>query len=120
MDREKEIEALAHLIFECVDREFIDKFIEDENGDLASIQTVSIYSIAEHLLNNGYSKNADVWQGENEVRREAFIRVIDDIKAAVARLERLKGIGYADGIVIGLKRAIEIIIDLAKSLNIEV
>lgn len=53
-------EELAHDLVNLLGRETVDKFIEDENGDLATVQTYSLYLVAENLVKKGWRKPATV------------------------------------------------------------
>ncbi len=119
-DRDKQIEELAHEIFECIDRELIDKFIEDENGNLKSVQTVSIYSIAEHLLDKGYRLNADVLKSEKIVQKETLNEIIDKIKGTLYVCESYDKDSFTQDNIAGLKRALRLIGEFAKCKDIEV
>lgn len=56
MTKEEQIEEIADILIECLGRETVDKFVEDEKGNLVSIQTYSLHSVAETLYNKGYRK----------------------------------------------------------------
>lgn len=56
MTKEQQIEELAKLLIKAFDRETIDRFIENDNGDLIRIETISLYAVAEQLFEVGYRK----------------------------------------------------------------
>lgn len=52
----KQVEELANALIKLLDRETVDKFIEDEHGNLKMIKTYSLYEIAKELYNEGFRK----------------------------------------------------------------
>lgn len=61
---EKEVNAIANMLIEQLDRETVDKFIEDENGNLARIETYSLYEVGKSL----YQKGCRVLHGDGKPR----------------------------------------------------
>ena len=62
---QEQINKLASTIFEIIGRENIDRFTEDKNGNLVSVETVGIEGIAEAIINVGYG---DVSEYKAEIR----------------------------------------------------
>lgn len=52
--KQEQIDKMASIIFETINRENIDRFVEDKDGNLVSVETVGIEGIAEALIENGY------------------------------------------------------------------
>lgn len=56
MTKQEQIEEMAKVLIDLLDRETVDKFIENEKGDLVRIETYSLASVAEALYNAGYRR----------------------------------------------------------------
>lgn len=56
MTRAEMIDNMASVLIDALDRETVDKFIEDDNGNLIGIETYSLYEVAKQLYNAGYRK----------------------------------------------------------------
>lgn len=54
--KEKQIEEISQILINAIGRESVDRFIENEQGDLVGVATVSLYQLAEELYNAGYRK----------------------------------------------------------------
>lgn len=54
MSKEKMIEQLGNDLIRQLGRELVDKFVEDEKGNLIAIETYSLNEVAESLINTGY------------------------------------------------------------------
>ena len=63
--KQEQINKLANTIFEIICRENIDRFIEDKNGNLMSVETVGIEGIAKAIIQAGYG---DVSEYKAEIR----------------------------------------------------
>lgn len=63
---QEQINKLANTIFEIINRENIDRFTEDKNGNLVCVETVGIEGIAETLIKAGYG---DVSEYKAEIER---------------------------------------------------
>lgn len=50
---EKEVEALASMLIEQLYREIVDKFVEDKSGNIARVETYSLYEVAQSLYMSG-------------------------------------------------------------------
>lgn len=59
MTKQAQIEKLAEELIAELGRETVDKFIEDDQGNLKKIVTYSLAAIAENLYNKGYRKIGD-------------------------------------------------------------
>lgn len=59
MTDKEQIEELSKELIAELGRETVDKFIEDEQGNLKKIVTYSLAAIAENLYNKGYRKIND-------------------------------------------------------------
>ena len=64
--KQEQINKLASTIFEIIGRENIDRFTEDENGNLVRVETVGIEGIAEALIKAGYG---DISEYKAEIER---------------------------------------------------
>lgn len=64
--KQEQIDKMASIIFETINRENIDRFVEDKDGNLVSVETVGIEGIAEALIENGYG---DVSEYKAEIKR---------------------------------------------------
>lgn len=62
---QEQINKLASTIFEIIGRENIDRFTEDKNGNLMSVETVGIEGIAKAIIQAGYG---DVSEYKAEIR----------------------------------------------------
>ena len=59
MTKQEQIEELSKELIAELGRETVDKFIEDDQGNLKKIVTYSLAGIAENLYNAGYRKIGD-------------------------------------------------------------
>ena len=107
MNKEQQIEKLSKKLIELIDRETIDKFIEDEEGNLKEIRTYSVSEIARSLYNIGWRQVGDI--EENFISKKALIacennkgatehllmaeKVIEQAKKETAKeiLQKIKG-----------------------------
>ena len=96
---EKGIEQLARTLEKFIDREYIEKFFENDEGDLKRVVTISVRDIAKHLLICGYGKvdelqaeianltaMVDVLQSE----RDNLMRTVEESPAVIEEAKREK------------------------------
>lgn len=135
MNKEQQIEKLSKKLIELIDRETIDKFIEDEEGNLKEIRTYSVYEIAKSLYNIGWRQVGDI--EENFISKKALIacennkgatehllmveKVINEVRKETAKemLTRIKNMYKENGFCINhtTKLFIE---QLAKEYGVEI
>lgn len=53
MTKQQQIDKLAELLIDILGREYIDRFYEDDEGNLTRIETYSLYDVAEQLVDAG-------------------------------------------------------------------
>ncbi|HCH92090.1 MAG TPA: hypothetical protein DE061_00115 [Clostridiales bacterium] len=80
--KQEQIDKMASIIFETINRENIDRFVEDKDGNLVSVETVGIEGIAEALIENGYG---DVSEYKN--RFEVVDKVLTETRAKLTKAE---------------------------------
>ena len=66
MKTEQAIRKLGQTLWDILGREYIDKYCEDKNGNLVSVNSISVEDIAEELVNAGYG---DVSEYKAEIER---------------------------------------------------
>lgn len=69
MTRAEMIDDVANILISALDRETVDKFVEDENGNLIAIETYSLYEVAKQIIGAGYGK-VDEYKAEFERLRQ--------------------------------------------------
>ncbi len=98
MNKNHEIERLTFELVSLLDRENIDKFIEDGDGNLVRVETYSLYEVAKSLVNKGYG---DINQALTEFadkilfwlydREKIVTRFVDEeAKITLGRLSELE------------------------------
>lgn len=94
--KQEQIDKMASIIFETINRENIDRFIEDKNGNLVSVETVGIEGIAEAIINSGYG---DISEYKAEIKRlrlenalfeKDVLRMRDEINEYKSEIEQLE------------------------------
>lgn len=74
MTKQEQIDKLADRLIDALGREFVDKFYEDDEGNLTRIETYSLYDVAEQLVDAGYVNREDV----EKQTRQAKVDVLDE------------------------------------------
>lgn len=58
METKQEQNELGQLLWDIIGRECIDKYREDDDGNIVSVSSISVDGIAEEIIKAGYNKNS--------------------------------------------------------------
>lgn len=91
-----EIERLTFELVSLLDRENVDKFIEDSDGNLVRVETYSLYEVAKSLVNKGYGNIERVVTAFIDKIKETASQMSDSARTIIDEI--LKELGYGGDI----------------------
>ena len=71
-------ETIFKILTTAIGRETVDKFIEDENGNLKGVETVSLYALAEAIAQKCIRRTA-----KSRIRKKAVKEVLQKVRSHI-------------------------------------